>query len=94
MMNLFIMEDGESVKEEGGEKVVTDGVVGEIELDSQKTVDLQQIHPVIEPTGYTSIEGKPSQTQAAGCETRAEQPRNTQVSDEECEANKKQQTEN
>ncbi|XP_064832678.1 serine/threonine-protein kinase Nek5-like [Oncorhynchus masou masou] len=94
MMNLFIMEDGESVKEEGGEKIVTDGAVGEIELDSQEIVDLQQIHPVIEPTGYTSIEGKPSQTQAAGCETRAEQPRNTQVSDKDCEANKKQQPEN
>ncbi|CAB1347136.1 unnamed protein product, partial [Coregonus sp. 'balchen'] len=96
MMNLFIMEDGESVKEEGGEKVVTDGVVGEIELDSQEPVDLQQIHPVIEPTGDTSIEGNPSQTQAqgAGCETRAEKPRDAQAQTEDCEANKKQQPEN
>ncbi|XP_038870202.1 serine/threonine-protein kinase Nek5-like [Salvelinus namaycush] len=72
MMNLFI----------------TDGVVGEIELQSGNCRS-----PANTPCD-TSIEGKPSQTQAAGCETLAEQPRDTQVSDKDCEANKKQYPEN
>ncbi|XP_055727073.1 serine/threonine-protein kinase Nek5-like [Salvelinus fontinalis] len=60
------------------------GVVGEIELQSGNCRS-----PANTPCD-TFIEGKLSQTQAAGCETLAEQPRDTQVSDEDCEANKKQ----